>query len=127
MTGLYELLTYIEQNYEKDYANIKNVAKNVNEALVKQKNHNNKDDSDTDILKKFTDDFKNAVDRVDGGFGSSPKFPHASALICTIAVAASTKDDELANETKNTLLKMSQGGFYDLVEGGFCRYSVDEW
>ncbi len=127
MTGLYELLTYIEQNYEKDYANIKNVAKNVNEALVKQKNHNNKDDSDTDILKKFTDDFKNAVDRVDGGFGSSPKFPHASALICAIAVAASTNDDELASETKNTILKMSQGGFYDLVEGGFCRYSVDEW
>src|SRR5207248_8937290 len=56
-----------------------------------------------------------------GGFGGAPKFPAASALEFLL------RRDELDVVTK-TLDSMALGGMYDLVGGGFHRYSVDgEW
>ncbi|MFL5917310.1 MAG: thioredoxin domain-containing protein [Gaiellaceae bacterium] len=56
-----------------------------------------------------------------GGFGNAPKFPPASALEFLL------RRDERELVTK-TLDSMALGGMYDLVGGGFHRYSVDrEW
>jgi uncharacterized protein YyaL (SSP411 family) len=56
-----------------------------------------------------------------GGFGKRPKFPPASALEFLL------RREELELVTK-TLDSMALGGMYDLVGGGFHRYSVDrEW
>jgi uncharacterized protein len=54
-----------------------------------------------------------------GGFGRAPKFPHASALEFLL------RRGVLDLVTK-TLDAMALGGMYDLVGGGFHRYSVDE-
>jgi uncharacterized protein YyaL (SSP411 family) len=54
-----------------------------------------------------------------GGFGGAPKFPPASALELLM------RRDELDMVTR-TLDGMAAGGMYDLVGGGFHRYSVDE-
>ena len=54
-----------------------------------------------------------------GGFGSAPKFPPASTLELLLRRGA---DDMVAT----TLDGMAAGGMYDLVGGGFHRYSVDE-
>jgi uncharacterized protein YyaL (SSP411 family) len=54
-----------------------------------------------------------------GGFGRAPKFPPASVLEFLLRRA------ELEMVTK-TLDGMAAGGMYDLVGGGFHRYSVDE-
>src|SRR6266545_1648501 len=60
-------------------------------------------------------------DPVWGGFGTAPKFPPASALEFLL------RRGELEPATK-TLDGMALGGMYDLVGGGFHRYSVDrEW
>jgi uncharacterized protein YyaL (SSP411 family) len=58
-------------------------------------------------------------DPVYGGFGSAPKFPPASTLEFLL------RRGELETVTK-TLDGMAAGGMYDLVGGGFHRYSVDE-
>jgi uncharacterized protein YyaL (SSP411 family) len=58
-------------------------------------------------------------DREWGGFGRAPKFPPASALELLLR----RKESDLATPT---LDGMSAGGMYDLVGGGFHRYSVDE-
>ena len=64
---------------------------------------------------------RRAFDPVWGGFGNAPKFPPASALEFLL------RRDELDLVTK-TLDSMALGGMYDLVGGGFHRYSVDrEW
>jgi uncharacterized protein YyaL (SSP411 family) len=56
-----------------------------------------------------------------GGFGPAPKFPPASVLEFLL------RRDELELATK-TLDAMAAGGMYDLVGGGFHRYSVDrQW
>jgi uncharacterized protein len=54
-----------------------------------------------------------------GGFGGAPKFPPASALEFLL------RRGELDLVTP-TLDAMAAGGMYDLVGGGFHRYSVDE-
>jgi uncharacterized protein YyaL (SSP411 family) len=54
-----------------------------------------------------------------GGFGRAPKFPPASVLEFLL------RRRELDMVTR-TLDGMAAGGMYDLVGGGFHRYSVDE-
>jgi uncharacterized protein YyaL (SSP411 family) len=54
-----------------------------------------------------------------GGFGRAPKFPPASTLEFLL------RRGELEMVTK-TLDGMAAGGMYDLIGGGFHRYSVDE-
>ena len=57
-----------------------------------------------------------------GGFGRAPKFPPASVLEFLLR-----RGDEQALEmTRRTLDGMAAGGMYDLVGGGFHRYSVDD-
>jgi uncharacterized protein YyaL (SSP411 family) len=65
-----------------------------------------------------------------GGFGRAPKFPPASVLeflLRRVGVSGSEPQTppELALVAK-TLDAMAEGGMYDVVGGGFHRYSVDE-
>ena len=65
-----------------------------------------------------------------GGFGSQPKFPNSAALDLLMDTAGRASDPLLADAAHNaalvTLQKMSRGGIYDHLAGGFHRYSVDE-
>ena len=81
-----------------------------------------------DFRKNFILQVKNNFQTGTGGFSVSPKFPHASTLATLIKV------DKLYNERSaramliTTLDSMKKGGMYDLVDGGFCRYSTDnQW
>jgi uncharacterized protein len=61
-----------------------------------------------------------------GGFGRSPKFPHASAIDLVLERYQQTKEKHLLAMAETTLEKMARGGVYDQLAGGFHRYSVDE-
>lgn len=61
-----------------------------------------------------------------GGFGSAPKFPHASAIDLLLHRYARTGDPDVKTIVQTTLEKMARGGVYDQIAGGFHRYSVDE-
>jgi uncharacterized protein len=66
-------------------------------------------------------------DPVNGGFGGAPKFPPSSALEFLLRMHL-RGDGEALPMVVGTLDGMAQGGMYDLVGGGFHRYSVDaEW
>ena len=65
-----------------------------------------------------------------GGFSGAPKFPHPKMLERAMrdwhATAASDKPDLQALYMATlTLTRMGEGGMYDQLAGGFCRYSVD--
>ena len=60
-------------------------------------------------------------DAARGGFGTAPKFPHPPDL--ELCLREGERDIALV-----TLKRMCEGGIYDQLGGGFCRYSVDaEW
>ncbi len=61
-----------------------------------------------------------------GGFGGAPKFPPASVLEFLLRRHHRTGDEETLAMVTRTLDGMAAGGMYDLLGGGFHRYSVDE-
>jgi len=61
-----------------------------------------------------------------GGFGTAPKFPHASVLDLMIDRYARSGESHLKTVIETTLTRMARGGVYDQLAGGFHRYSVDE-
>ena len=56
-----------------------------------------------------------------GGFGTAPKFPPSSALELLLRRGG----PEATGMVRRTLDGMAAGGLYDVVGGGFHRYSVD--
>ena len=87
---------------------------------------------DAGALMRARDTFANTFDREFGGFGSAPKFPHATTIDRMLRHwRASANDvepdlDALLMATL-TLKRMADGGLFDHVGGGFCRYSVDRY
>jgi uncharacterized protein YyaL (SSP411 family) len=57
-----------------------------------------------------------------GGWGRAPKFPPAS----TVEFLLRRGDEQSLEMARRTLDGMALGGMYDVVGGGFHRYSVDE-
>ncbi len=74
------------------------------------------------ILKKWESfmDFKN------GGPNGAPKFMMPSNLNFLMRFAFQSNDKKLLDYVFHSLNKISYGGIYDPVAGGFSRYSVDE-
>jgi uncharacterized protein YyaL (SSP411 family) len=66
-----------------------------------------------------------STDPVNGGLQGTPKFPQCSVLEFLWRAGARTHDDRFFSATTLTLTRMSQGGIYDHLGGGYARYSVD--
>ncbi|MGE5738110.1 MAG: thioredoxin domain-containing protein [Betaproteobacteria bacterium] len=67
-------------------------------------------------------------DRVDGGFGGAPKFPHSAELAFCLRASRLHGSAQAEAIARTTLAHMAAGGIHDQLGGGFCRYSVDaEW
>ncbi len=83
-------------------------------------------------LGKLRDALGRTFDRDYGGFGSAPKFPHPTTidrLLRQWRSSASGDDPDLdaLYMATLTLTRMADGGLFDHVGGGFCRYSVDRY
>ncbi len=102
---------------------------------------------DPEVLSAAAETLAASFDRVSGGFGRAPKFPHPMALDFLLqqhlraqvgaAEDAASETEAAASATGGsaasalgmielTLEKMAHGGMYDQIGGGFHRYSVDD-
>ena len=75
---------------------------------------------------------EDSFDREYGGLGAAPKFPHPSSLDRLLrhwhaCAHRSEPDVEALFIVSLTLTRMAEGGIYDQLGGGFCRYSVDRY
>jgi uncharacterized protein YyaL (SSP411 family) len=71
-----------------------------------------------DVLDETLANLRASFDARHGGFGSAPKFPHPTDL----ELALRRGESDLATLT---LTRMCEGGIFDQLGGGFCRYSTD--
>ncbi len=62
-----------------------------------------------------------------GGFGSAPKFPHSMSIDILLRQLQRTNDPEILQTVTTSLDAMASGGIYDHLDGGFSRYSVDDY
>lgn len=65
-----------------------------------------------------------------GGFGDAPKFPNPADITLLLHQAKGGNALQLNSRAEAMALQMlsamANGGIYDQLGGGFCRYSVDE-
>ena len=78
-----------------------------------------------DTLEQGVDQFRQAFDRAQGGFGRAPKFPRPAELLFLLREHARAGNREALAMAADTLRAMADGGLRDHVGGGFHRYSVD--
>ncbi len=81
-----------------------------------------------EVLDLCMERLQQQYDSVHGGVGTSPKFPRPVLLDFLFAYHKLTGNTHSRDMAIHTLAKMSAGGMYDQLGGGFARYSVDsEW
>lgn len=76
-------------------------------------------------LKEVILPWKEQFDLRDGGYKRVPKFPLPNNWLFFLRYGSLTQDDEILSHVHFTLEKIGNGGIYDHIGGGFCRYSVD--
>ncbi len=79
----------------------------------------------TGLLGGVVPALRRSFDPADGGWGPAPKFPAASTIELLLRLHAASGDEEALGMARLTLDRMAAGGMYDLLGGGFHRYSVD--
>ncbi len=67
-----------------------------------------------------------AIDFTHGGMGGAPKFPQPSLFQLLWRAYRRTGDVQYKSAVTLTLDRMSQGGIYDHLGGGFARYATDD-
>jgi len=81
-----------------------------------------------DVIVRAAERLLPEVDPVHGGIGQAPKFPQTPVLELMWRAWKQSGNAQFRDAVTLTLTRMSQGGIYDHVGGGFARYSVDaEW
>src|SRR5690348_16932669 len=68
----------------------------------------------------------NMFDSTNGGLRGAPKFPQPAILEMLWRAGQRTGDGRFFDTVEHTLQRMSEGGIYDHLGGGFSRYSVDD-
>ncbi len=64
-----------------------------------------------------------------GGWGQAPKFPQPMLIefLLRRAVEKAAQGEEALKAARHALQAMARGGMYDVVGGGFARYSTDNF
>ncbi len=85
-------------------------------------------DAATDWLATIATAAARDFDATRGGFGGAPKFPPHATLSVLLAHHQRSGDTHSLAMVTETLDAMALGGMFDLIGGGFARYSVDaDW
>jgi len=107
---------------------IKEVAGNLEKGLKSIdiiETKNTEKELDKEAFTSSVHNLKNAFDFENGGFGGAPKFPMPGMLRLLFRYYFTEKELDVKQFLDLTLQKMSHGGIYDQIGGGFSRYSVD--
>ena len=112
---------YIDQKRDIELQNIqiKNIFNNLN------KSKESKNIINDDLMEKVKNELLASMDKVHGGFGSAPKFPHINNLEFLIKTLKK-QDKDVLDAINLTLSRMCCSGIFDHLKGVFFRYSVDE-
>ncbi len=134
MPGFDSILLRIAEAYRERRAEIAQQAATLTEFLAAGSFPAQDDSSPLDRagLVRIARELERHADWQHGGFGSAPKFPHTMELEFLLRVAQDPDASQVATPLRSepivrlSLDKMSAGGIYDHLGGGFARYSVDE-
>src|ERR1700736_3666364 len=126
-TGFKRILLGVAEAFRNRRTEVDNSARALEEAVAKAEiSDGARGDFDAGVVDAVIESALHLFDEKHGGFGQSPKFPHASAVDLLLERYQSTRAPRLLHVAERTLEGMALGGVYDQIAGGFHRYSVDE-
>ncbi len=127
LPGFSKVLMIVSDYYRTRRKEIAHMESQMREALREAiKVVPSRKELDVGVFTKAFELMKNQFDPLYGGFGKAPKFPNPPILTFLLRYWKSTGENEALKMVEKTLEKMSEGGIYDHLGGGFHRYSVDE-
>ena len=128
LPGFKYLLARVHQAYREDRQALVEQNSAFMKALEQTQGHEPAGEGaglDSSPVTQCADMLARAFDSRDGGFGGAPKFPHPVNIELLLNLHTLNGDGGSRDMANFTLEKMAEGGIYDQVGGGFCRYSVD--
>ena len=125
MMSFEQLLETIQTKYRNDKKTLTEKADEILGFLNPPKEKIQATRLDPSIIDRFESQAKQLFDATDGGFNTAPKFPQTSTLDLLLDTYRLSGNKEALDMVTRTLKSMARGGFYDRVDGGFCRYSTD--
>ena len=126
MPSFREVLLSVERVWREDRQKILESGEQITQHLQKlDVKRGSASALDPSVLQEAAMQLAQAYDWKHGGWGGAPKFPQPMAIEFLLRQA--TRGDRMALDIALHALKaMAQGGMYDVVGGGFARYSVDD-
>ena len=124
--GFEELLRVISKKYITDHDTLVQKGDEVLQYINPKEKKIDATKLHIDILNTITTHTDNLVDKNEGGFGDSIKFPNVSTLELLLDTYQLTKNDTILNATLLSLDGMYQNNLYDHQNGGFYNYSKDK-
>lgn len=123
-----ELLQRIQQAWEQKRDGLEQQAgrilEHISRSVQLQAAHGEAFSADT--CRQMTAAIMEAADKVKGGFGAAPKFPHTLTIRYLLEYGKQFNDDEAIRQAECSLKAMIRGGIYDHLGGGLARYSTDD-
>jgi uncharacterized protein len=131
MPSFVQVLQSVHEAYIGQRKALEQQADNLHQSLKRDVLGIGRDDDSgltIDLLDQSAKKIMSNFDKMNGGFGTQPKFPQVMNLEYLLRYYDRTKDEEALHIVSFTLKKMAHGGIYDQIGGGFSRYSVDaQW
>ena len=126
-----EVLTNINRAYQGNRKQIEDTAEELRLHLLTSEVERYKqkpvDSELTQDLNEIYNRLEPKFDKKWGGQDKEPKFIMPSVWLYLLRLAHLTKNSEALSHVVFTLQKISMGGIYDQIGGGFSRYSVDRY
>lgn len=127
MPSFREVLQAIAQSWQNEAGEIHRVSQEVTEHLREQNTAAapSTEPLDPAVLDNAAGRLTQTYDWQMGGWGRAPRFPQPMTIEFLLMQAARGKEQCLETAV-HILHVMSRGGLYDVVGGGFHRYSTDD-
>jgi uncharacterized protein YyaL (SSP411 family) len=125
--GFVDVLENVARIYRTEPDRVQQNVTALQEALSRLAQPAAGTDIDLAVVDQVAERLAKEVDQVHGGIGGAPKFPspYIFELLWRAWRRGGRRNTTLKQAVEVTLDRMSQGGIYDHLGGGFARYSTD--
>ena len=123
--GFGSILRQLAQAWKEKPKDIEKAADNFLDTLQKAEKITTPSSIEKSILDEAAVNLLQMGDPTHGGFGAAPKFPNAANISFMFRYYKLSGISKFKDFAIKTLNKMSRGGIFDQIGGGFHRYSTD--
>ena len=122
-----DLLSGLANAWDNDRSDIEKTGIQVVSHLQAQIKTQNNDSLTLQHLTAIANSMQQTYGWAHGGWGDAPKFPQSMTIDFLLHHSIANKNEEYIRLIKHCLQSMARGGMYDVVGGGFARYSTDKF